>query len=443
MIKKLRKFAQEEIWLTNLSDLSTYQSFFIQQLRMIVLAFRGFLEDRVSIRASSLTFFTLLSLVPIVAMGFGVAKGFGFETKLEQFIIENFKGQEEVLNWVIDLSENLIEGIQGGVLAGIGLVILIWSVIRVLTNIENSFNAIWQIKKSRTFFRKIADYLSIMLIGPLLLIVSSSVMVYLTTRVEEVANSAIMLQFLSPALTWLLRFLPYILIWLAFTLLYVIMPNTKVNFKFALIAGIIAGSLFQVVQWGYFHFQIGVTKYSTIYGTFAALPLFLVWLQISWLIVLLGAEISFAYQNVGRYAMEAESLQISNHNKRVLSIFILYHIIKNFEQGKEPLTSTQIGADLGIPIRLVRDIIFDLSQARILVETVTDSPKEKGHQPAIDINKITIEFVLYRLDDIGVDHSLYDESRIYSQIDTIYKNMYNSIRESSMNLLVKDIPEKL
>jgi membrane protein len=431
MISRFKKYAQEEIWMTNLSDLSRHHSFLIRQLRMIVLAFRGFLEDRVSIRASALTFYTLLSIVPIVAMAFGVAKGFGFQEKLEEFIIENFKGQEEVLNWIIDLSENVLQDIQGGLLAGIGLIILIWSVMQVLTNIEKSFNAIWQIKKSRNFFRKIADYLSMMLIGPLLIIISSSLMVYITTSIKEVSE--------SPALEWLLRILPYVLIWLVFTLLYIIMPNTKVNFQYALIAGIIAGTLFQLAQWGYFHFQIGVTKYSVIYGTFAALPLFLVWLQISWLIVLLGAEISFAYQNLGKYSLEKESLQISNHNKRVLSMLITHHIVKNFEKGDPPLTSSQIGTELGIPIRLVRDILHDLTQARVVIETVTDSPKEKGFQPAIDIHKITLQFLLERIDDIGNDQLVFNDSKMYNRINTIYDEMFKTIKESPMNKPIKDI----
>jgi membrane protein len=440
MLKKIRKFIKEEIWNTSLSEKSRRYSFFIRQARIILLSFRGFLEDRVSMRASALTFYTLLSLVPIVAMGFGVAKGFGFQTRLEEFIMEEFKGQEEVLNWVIDLSYNVLEGVQGGLLAGIGLVILIWSVMQVLTNIENSFNAIWQIRKPRNFFRKLADYLSIMLIAPFLIILSSSVMVYITTRVQTASESVIMFQMVTPALESMLKFIPYTLIWLVFTLVYMIMPNTKVKFKYALIAGIIAGSLFQVVQWGYFHFQIGVSKYSAIYGTFAALPLFLVWLQLSWLIVLLGAEISFAYQNVGKYELEAESLQISNHNKRVLSFLIIHRIVKNFEEGKDPLTSSDIGENLGIPIRLVREILYELTLAKIVVETVTDSPKEKGYQPGIDINKITMQFVIERLDDLGSDKLVFDDSHVYYKINNMYDDIFKNFKNSSLNVKIREIP---
>jgi len=445
MIIRIRKFFQEEIWNTSLHNKPKQQVFLIRQLRTIMLAFKGFMEDRVAIRASALTYFTLLSLVPIVAMGFGVAKGFGFDNTLEQFIFENFKGQEEVLNEVIKMSENFLEDVKGGLVAGVGLIILIWSVMQVLTNIEKSFNAIWQIKKSRSFFRKLADYLSIMLIGPLFIILSSVAMVAITKQVNDAGTSSLIISnVISPALQNSLKVVPYLSMGLAFTLLYMIMPNTKVNFKNALVAGILAGVLFQLLQWGYVRFQIGVTKFGALYGTFAALPLFLVWLQLSWLIVLLGAEISFAYQNVDKYEFEAESLQISHHNKRVLSLLITHYIIKKFEKGDDPPLANQIGNELGIPIRLMRDILFELVRARILVETATESEKEKGYQPAIDINKITLQFVSQRLDDLGSHHAMAKESKLYGKINELYDEIFETLAKSTTNLVLKDIQvEKL
>ncbi len=435
MIKKMRKFTLEDLWRIPLHQKSKSRSFLIRQLRIIILAIKGFMEDRVSMRASSLTFYTLLSVVPIVAMAFGVAKGFGFQNTMENFIIKNFKGQEEVMNYVISLSYSILEDVQGGLLAGIGLIMLIWSVMQVLNNIESSFNAIWQIKKPRPFFRKLSDYLSIMLIGPLLIIVSSSVMVYISTQVQSVT----LFHAFSPLFQVFLRFVPYALIWLLFTLIYIILPNTRVNFKYALIAGILAGTGFQVVQWAYIHFQIGVSKYSALYGTFAALPLFLIWLQLSWLIVLLGAEISFAYQNVEKYELEAESLHISPHNKRILALLIVHHIIRNFEEGGEPDTSTGIGQKLKIPLRLVRDILFDLTKAGVLNETVTESPKEKGYQPAIDIGVIDIQFVTTKLDALGTDQVMVSESKIFAKLSQISDQMYETLKASPTNVLLKDI----
>jgi membrane protein len=439
MIKKLILFLQEDVWKTPLHNKSKRYSFLIHQIRTILLAIKGFMEDRVSLRASALTFYTLLSVVPIAAMAFGVAKGFGFDNKMEELIVTNFKGQEEVMNWIIDMSYNVLEGVEGGLLAGIGLVVLIWSVMQVLTNIENSFNAIWQIKKPRTFFRKLSDYLSIMLIAPVLIILSSSLSVYISTRIESVAQNIEVIQTVSPYVDSALRLLPYTLVWLLFTLIYMIMPNTKVKFKYALIAGIIAGTIFQVTQWGYIHFQVGVSKYSTLYGTFAALPLFLAWLQISWLIVLLGAEISFAYQNVEKYEFEAGSLNISNHDKRLVSLFLMRNIIKNFQEGKEPMTSSQLSTDLGIPMRLVRDLMHNLVESNLLNETVTVSPKENGYQPGIDINLIDIRFVLDRLDAIGTDQVTVNESEAWLRLANVHEELILSMKGSECNVLLKDV----
>ena len=439
MLERVKKYIQEEIWNTNLQEKPKVYSFLIKQLRIIILAFKGFSEDRIAMRASALTYYTLLSVVPIAAMAFGVAKGFGFQNKMEDFIIQNFKGQEEVMNWIIDMSFNVLNDVQGGLLAGIGMVILIWSVMQVLTNIEGSFNAIWQIKQPRAFFRKLSDYLSIMLIGPFLIILSSTLMVYVTTRVQETTGSMEVFQAITPFLEVLFRFIPFTLIWLLLTLIYIIMPNTKVNFKYALIAGIIAGTLFQITQWAYIHFQIGVSKYSALYGTFAALPLFLVWLQISWLIVLLGAEISFAYQNVSKFEFESESTRISPYNRRILALLITSHVVKNFEEEQNPLIAEELAEDLGIPLRLVRDILYDLSTARIITETITDSPREKGYQPATDINKISLQFVNSRLDRMGSENLIVRETKSFEKLNELYDGFYKMLASSPNNKLLKDI----
>ena len=166
------------------------------------------------------------------------------------------------------------------------------------------------------------------------------------------------------------------------------MPNTKVKFKYALTAGIIAGIIFQLTQYLYFYFQGEAGRLNAIYGSFVAFPLFLIWLQLSWLIVLLGAEISFAYQNIEKYELEAESLHITPYNKRLLTFLVMYTIIKRFEKGRKPQTSSGLGHELGIPIRLARDIIFSLLDGHLIMEAATDSPKENAYVPALDISRI-------------------------------------------------------
>ncbi len=263
--------------------------------------------------------------------------------------------------------------------------------------------------------------------------------VYISTRLETVAQNMEVIQTISPFLESVFRLLPYTLVWLLFTLVYMIMPNTKVNFKYALIAGIIAGTIFQVTQWGYIHFQVGVSTYSAFYGTFAALPLFLAWLQISWLIVLLGAEISYAFQNVQKYEFEAGSLAISNNDKRLISLFLMRSIIKNFQAGNEPLTSSELSDELGVPMRIVRDTLYNLVQANVLNETLTASPRENGYQPAIDVNHIDIRFVLDRLDSIGPDKVKVNESEAWLKLSSMHADLLNSMKVSGSNVLLKDI----
>jgi membrane protein len=438
-IVKARQFVNKDIWVIPPDKHSPPKYFLIRQLKIILIAIRGFTHDKIQLRASALTFYTLLSIVPIVAMLFGIASGFGFEKTLEKIIIEKFQNQKEVMDWIIKFAQNFLQNANGGVIAGFGVVLLFWSVMKVLGNIEQSFNDIWQIKVSRPLVRKFTDYLSIMLLAPVFFILSSSLTVYISTEIVEITHESMILRALGPVLYFLLNLIPYFLIWMVFTLIYVVMPNTKVVFKSAVIAGIIAGTMFQVLQWGYIHFQMGVNRYSAIYGGFAALPLFLIWLQISWLIVLLGAEISFANQNVENYEYEEESLHISQYYKRILSLYIARHVIRNFEKGDDPLTATKISHNLQIPIRIVREILYELVQTKIFSETVTPSPRERAYQPARDIHTLTVHLVTDALEKHGLQDLPVPESEELKKISEIQRSFMKVIKKSSSNTLLIEI----
>ena len=330
----------------------------------------------------------------------------------------------------------MLENINGGFIAGVGLVVLFWSVMKVLGNIENSFNAIWRIKKPRPFVRKFSDYLSMMLIAPVLFVLSSTVTVFLS---DSVTGEQTFMQYVGPVINFLAGLIPYLLIFLLFTLLYVIMPNTKVIFRNALYGGIIAGIIFQVIQWVYIYFQVGVSKYGAIYGTFMALPLFLIWLQLSWLIVLLGAEISFAYQNIEQYEFETESLHISHYNRRLLTFLVLHQVVKGFVPGDPPLTARDLGHSLGIPMRLVRDILFSLTECNLLAETTTESPKESGYLPAIDIGRLSVSFVIQKLEMTEGGRLFAEESGDLKAFSEIQQNILKAIEQSPANRLIKDI----
>jgi membrane protein len=237
----------------------------------------------------------------------------------------------------------------------------------------------------------------------------------------------------------MLKLVPYASIWLLFTIVYIVMPNTKVKFKYALIAGIVAGTLSMLVQWGYFEFQVGVTRFNTLYGSFAAIPLFLLWLQITWLIVLMGAEISFAYQNIENYEFEDEALELNHDNKRVLTLVIAHHIIKNFEEGGRARSNEDLSHELGIPLRLLNQLLFDMVECDILAELATDSSKQRNYQPAMDINKITVDELYTRLEKLGGDHMIVTESDKLQKITKIHEHMMDAMRESPSNVLIKDI----
>ena len=440
-ISRAIKFVTVNIWRLRLEDLPFGKSFLVKQLRVFLLALRGFVDDGCFSRASSLTFNTLLSIVPVVAILFGVAKGFGFETKLKRELFDKFSGeaQQEVLWKVFDFAESMLQVTKGGVIAGIGLVILFWSVINVLGNIEASFNEIWEIKESRTWARKFSDYLAIMILSPIFIMLSSSATVFITSKITLLTEQIKLLGMISPFIFLGLKLIPYVLIWILFTIIYILMPNTKVNFKAGLLAGIIAGTIFQIAQWGYISFQIGTAKYNAIYGSFAALPLFLMWVQISWWVVLFGAELSFAHQNVDTYEYEPDSRRVSPAFKKVLTLQIAHLLVKNFANGDKPLTDIAICTRLKMPIRLVHIVLYDLVKSRVVSEIRTRQDRQFAYQPARDISTLTIKHVIDAIDQNGTNNIPVARTDEFIALSEAIDKFREEMKASPANRLLKDI----
>lgn len=438
-LKKAADFIKHDIWRIRSKKLSPGKSFFLNLIRVVLLSIRGFDEDKCQLRASALTFFSLISIVPVVAMAFGIAKGFGFEKLLEAQLRSKLVGHEEILNKVIQFSDSLLANTQGGLIAGVGLVVLFWAVIKVLGQIEYSFNDIWGIKERRTIGRMFGDYLSLMLVCPVILILSGGVTVFITTQVNLIMEKFAILGNFSSVILFLLELLPYTLMWGLFTFLYIFMPNTKVRFSSGLLAGIIAGSIFQILQWGYITFQVGVVRYNAIYGSFAALPLFLIWLQLSWLIVLYGAELSFAYQNVDTYEFENDALQSSHRLKTLLSLQITHCLIKNFENGEKPLTALEISNKLEIPIRFVNEILFELVKSNIVNVTKIEGNGDRGYQPAIDINVLTIQYVIDALEKRGINTMPFIHAPEFAELSESLETFDKKVKELPENKPLKEI----
>ena len=438
---KVVQFVTIDIWRLRLEDLPFGKSFAIKQLRIILLALRGFDENKCFSRAASLTFNTLLSIVPVVAILFGVAKGFGFEIMLRRELTQKFPGesQQEVLTKVFEFAESLLEATKGGVIAGIGMIILFWSVINVLSHIEAALNDIGEIKESRTWGRKFSDYLAIMLLSPLFVLLSSSATVYVTTQITAMTNQIKLLGFFSPLIFFSFKLIPYLLIWVLFTIIYVLMPNTRVKIKAGFFAGIIAGTIFQIVQWGYISFQIGVARYGAIYGSFAALPLFLIWVNISWWVVLFGAELSFANQNVDTYEYEPDSNKVSPAFKMVLTLQVAHLLIKNFADGIRPLTDSEISSQLRMPIRLVHSILYDLVNSKMIAQSRTREGGEFGYQPARDINTLTIKTVVDAIDQTGANDIPVARTEEFKTLAEALEKFKDEMEASPANRLLKDL----
>jgi membrane protein len=434
-IKQINEF----IWHTSISDISKGRSFVIRQLRIIVLAARGFMNDRVQLRASSLTLYTMLSLIPFVAIAFGIAKGFALDQKLQELLVNEFKSQPEVLTWILNQANSAIQATSGGYIAGIGLIILIWSVMSLLDQIESSFNHIWQIDASRPWLRKFTDYIAIMIFAPVFLILSSSITVFVSTELSDFMARSSILEFFKPIIMFLIKLAPYVLTWIALTILFVIMPNTKVRLVPALVSAIITGTILQFLQWLYIDLQFGITKLSAIYGSFAAIPLFIVWVQSSWIILLLGAELSFANQNVSRYEFESEALNVSSYQKRALILMIMNMIIRNFTVGEKPVSSENISKSLKVPVRLVRDILQDLTSSNLVSVIHENEHEERLYQPAMDINKLSVSFVLSKLDKKGSEHQIFVKTREYDKITSMLDKFDKLVAKSDSNILVKDL----
>lgn len=439
MLLKIISFIKIDIWRIRLKSLPFIKALIISQLRIVLLTIRKFHEDKCLLRASALTFYSLLSIGPVAALALGIAKGFGFETLLEKQLFDKFPGQEEVLLQIIDYAGKLIENTKGGMIAGFGVAVLFWSVLKVLGHIEKSFNDIWGIRKSRAFKRKISNYLAFMLITPILVLMSSSLPVFITTQIAVITEKVGLIKMFSPFIFSSLKLLPYFLLWTLFTFIYLMMPNTKVNFRSGLLAGVVAGTIYQLAQVGYIYLQVAIAKNNPVYASLVALPLLLIWLQASWAIILIGAEVSFAHQNVDMYEFEPDYLKISSHFKKLLSLQIAHLLISNFSKGDKPLTAAQISQALEIPVRVVRWILDDLVDCKILSDMKTDEYTEFTYQPAIDINILTIQYIINALDKKGVSHIPVARTEELETLTETLKELGNLIENSPANKLLKDI----
>ncbi|OQK17870.1 hypothetical protein AU255_08420 [Methyloprofundus sedimenti] len=405
MQQQIMDYFREGLWQQKTeTEEPQFKAYLVRLLKIVTLSAHAFIKDNGSLRASALTLYSLLSVVPVIAMLFGIAKGFGFEQLLQQRLLEQVPEQNELIGQLFDMARNLLDSTKGGVVAGFGVAILFWTVLKVISNIEESFNYIWKVGKPRAPGRKLNDYLSVMLLAPLLIIAASSISIYVQTQLASLIN-AIALPGTIIALK-LLSYLPILILWGLFSFVFIFMPNTTVSYRSGLFAGIISGTIYYIVQSLYVSLQIGVTSYNAIYGSFAALPLFLVWLQITWIIVLTGSELSFFHQNLAFYQFNQHIKNLSFVSRVTLAQQIMHLIMDRFKQvNATPYSVEDLSIQLQLPISLIQPIIDELIECHLLSKLDTSDKPTDSYQPACAINLLSDDAISEALKNNGESYT--------------------------------------
>ncbi|MHC4713359.1 MAG: YihY/virulence factor BrkB family protein [Planctomycetota bacterium] len=393
IVDTVTRFVRETVWLERRGVKGAW-GFLWRLLRLCIMVGRGFYDDKCFLRASGLAFTTLLSLVPVLAFSFSILKGFGAEEiardRLVDYLTLEREDIGERIEGYVDNVANYVGGTRVTALGALSLAFLLWTAIKVLSTVENSFNDIWGLARGRTLVRKVADYTSVLVITPVLIATAISVSAYLSAN--PLSGGGVTVTAGRVLLRVAARLGPYLLLWAAFAAFYAFMPNTRVKFSAALVGGLVGASLWQAAFWGYATFQIGVSKYNAIYGGFAALPIFLGWLYLSWVITLFGAEVTFAYEHSETYRQHMERYNPSPAARERLALRTFLEIARAFREGRAAPDADSLAEAAGVPVRAVNDVVGVLGETE-LVSSIS-AGRDIAYQPGRDISQITAADVL-------------------------------------------------
>ena len=397
-VKRIIRFFQTDIWRITQGDVSPLKFLLLVVLKKVMLAVRFFTAKRVMQKASALTYSTLLAIVPILAVVFAIARGFGYNKYIEVWFRDAFASQPQAAEVIIGFVNSYLVHTQSGIFLGIGLLFMLYTVLMLVSNVEDTFNEIWQVKKPRSIFRTFTDYLAMFFIFPILIVLSSGISIFIATIAGQMPDFLM----LGTAVRLLIDSVPYVLMAGMFIALYIFMPNTHVKPASAVVPGVLAGIAMQGLQFVYIHSQVFLSSYNAIYGSFAALPLFMLWVQISWTICLFGAELCYTNQNLDYYDYDAQTGEISHRYKIMLSALLMSNICRRFANGQKPYSAMELREKTTIPIRFVNDLLYELMEAGLIIEITSDEKGETSHfMPAEDIRNLTLGIMVDRLESHG------------------------------------------
>ncbi len=412
------------------------KKFNVRIVKTINLTVQSFMNRDLQIKSMAITYQTIFAMVPALALLLAISKGFGFQEIVQNELYTYFPSQSKALGTALGFVDSYLAEASSGILVGVGLVVLMWTLISLLSNIEDAFNNIWDIRNNRKIVQKVRDYIAIFLLIPILMILSSGISLFLSSTLLAVVPFA----FMSPLVNTLLEFLPVVLCWAAFTLCFWLIPNTKVSFKYAAISGIFCAVAFGLLQNLFLGGQIYVSKYNAIYGSFAFLPLLLIWLQLSWLLLLSGCGLTYALQNIFSYNFFDSINSVSQDYYRKVMLVTTAVIYRCFHEGLSAPTRNELSMTYGLPISMVSSIAQKLIKAGLIqISGNFNKDEDPGLIPTTDTDKVSVKEVVRKVEHEGKSNFIPEFKSTYSnalkQIDEITDRMY----EASGDILIRDL----
>lgn len=395
---RIRTWLAHDLWQLRLSGEPRWRRLLLRQLQLWVLVSREFLADRCLLHAAALSFTTLLSIVPLLALTFAVLKGFGMQNRLEPLLLTYLAAGSESTAAALVAYINNTNVAQ---LGAIGLVALVLSALSLLSGIEKTFNDIWGVTETRSIVQRFGGFFAVVVIAPIL--VATAISMTGTLASHTLVQRLVDRELVGRMLILLFKVTPFVAMWLLFAGLYLFIPNVRVRPRAALVGGIFGGTLWQASQWAYVHFQFGVSRYNAIYGTLSALPVFMIWLFLAWVIVLIGLQVTYAVQNLQSVRRDLRGGKVSVAGRTRVILAILLHLATRFQRGQGPCGSEELAAALEIPPRLL-GVVMEMLQRLELVVEVTAGKGAVGFLPAREPHALPVSEVLARIVNEGTDY---------------------------------------
>ena len=407
----------------------------VKVVKVINLSFRSFFNRGLQAKSMALTYSTVLAIVPAFAMLFAIGRGFGFQNLLEEQLFMNFPAQKNFITFALKFVDSYLNQASQGIFVGVGLLFLLYTVISLLDDIEIAFNEIWDIKKDRSIYQKITDYIAICLLVPVMMICSSGVSIFMSSTFQSNEHFS----FLTPLVNIALELSPFILAFLAFSISFCLIPFTKVKFKYAATSGAICAVIFQILQMLFLSGQLYVSKYNAIYGSFSFLPLLLIWLQLSWLILLFGCVLTYSMQNIFAFNFLDNTVPPSRSLETKVMLIIMTVIAKRFHEEKKPLSPQEISVVYNLPIRMVNRLCDKLQKAGLVNMVVKDN-ETIGVAPAVDTDDLTVGNIFKKFETEGNSDYIPRFKEIYAETITTLDKWFGKCYEELSEIPLKDIP---